>query len=188
MENKFFTLIRPYLEYIDSGKLYRQPFRILYRMIAILMLVIPFAVLFQLIETNFFKYGSGSMVIGMIYIWLVIAAAGWFSFQLWWNRAAQLKQTSAEGDGFAATQGLATLIQTVGEWFGSYLAVVGFLLTLLAMIFLDGNMRFIPGMGKGFGWPGLVLFPVYGFMALIVCRWIAETMRALAAIANNTRK
>ncbi|MDE5944046.1 MAG: hypothetical protein K2G93_00455 [Rikenella sp.] len=188
MENKFFTFIKPYLNYIDSGKLYKQPFRILYQVIAILMLLIPFAALYQLIDSGLFRFAPGRMIFGMILIWLVIAAAGWLSFQLWWNRAAQLKETSTEGDDFVATPVLSNLVQTFGEWFGSYIAGVGFILTLLALIFLGGNMNFIPGMGRGLGWLGLILFPVYGFVVIIVFRWIAETMRALVAIANNTRK
>ncbi|MCH5305036.1 MAG: hypothetical protein J1E79_00995 [Rikenella sp.] len=188
MENKFFSLIKPYLSYIDSGKLYKQPFRILYQAIAILMLLFPLAVLFQLLNTGFFKHATGGMIFGAILIWLVLAAAGCLSFQLWWNRAAQLKQTSTEGDDFVATPVLSNLIQTFGEWLGSYIAAVGFAVTLLALIFTNGNTGFIPGMGKGLGWLGLLLFPIYGFITVVLFRWFAEAMRALVAIANNTRK
>lgn len=188
MDNKFFTLIKPYLDYIDAGKLYKQPFRILYQAIAILMLLLPLAILFQIIDSGLLKGATGSMIFGVILIWLIIAAAGWFSFQLWWNRAAQLKQTSTEGDDFVATPVLSNLVQTFGEWLGSYIAAVGFILTFLSMIFLGGDPSFIPGMGHGFGWLGLVLFPIYGFVIIVIFRWLAETMRALVAIANNTRK
>lgn len=187
MENKFFTFVKPYLNYIDSGKLYKQPFRILYQVIAILMLLVPFVVLYQLIDTGLFKFGTGGMICGALLIWLIIAAAGWLSFQLWWNRAAQLKMTSVEGDDFVATPVLSNLLQTFGEWLGSYIAIVGFLATLLALIFMGGNLSVIPGWG-GYGALGLILFPIYGFVIIVVFRWMAEMMRALVAIANNTRK
>ena len=190
MENKFFSLIKPYLSYIDSGKLYKQPFRILYQTIAILMLLFPLAGLFQLIITGSFEYVTGDIILCIIMIWLVFAAAGWFSFQLWWNRAAQLKQTSTEGDDFVATPVLSNLIQTFGEWFGSYIAAVGFAVTLLALIFTaDGDIDYIPFipdmMLNGLH---LLLFPIYGFITVVLFRWFAEGMRALVAIANNTRK
>lgn len=190
MDNKFFTLIKPYLNYIDEGRLYKQPFRILYQVIAVLMLLAPFALLYQLIETGIFKYGTAGMIVAFILIWLVVAAAGWFSFQLWWERAGQLSRTSQVGDDFVATPVVSNLLQTFGEWLGSYMAVVGFLSTLIAMIFMGStsDLGVIPGIGARNGLMGLIYFPVAGFIIIVVFRWLAETMRALVAIANNTRK
>ena len=39
-----------------------------------------------------------------------------------------------------------------------------------------------------FSFMGIVLFPIYGFLIVIVARVVAEVYRALAAIANNTKK
>lgn len=189
MDNKFFTLIKPYLNYIDDGKLYKQPFKILYQIIAVIMLLLPFALLYQLIQSGIFKYGTGGMIFAFILIWLVVAAAGWFSFQLWWERAGQLKQTSETGDDFVATPVVSNLLQTFGEWLGSYMAVVGFLVTLIALLFMGStaDVSVVPGIPSQGIW-GLVYFPVSGFVILVLFRWLAETMRALVAIANNTRK
>ena len=189
MDNKFFTLIKPYLNYIDDGKLYKQPFRILYQIIAVVMLLAPFWVLYQFVEMGIFTHGTAGMIVAFILIWIVIAAAGWFSFQLWWDRAGQLTRTSHEGDDFVATPVLSNLLQTFGEWLGSYVAVVGFLATLIAMIFMGNTagMGVIPGL-KGEGILGLIYYPIAGFITIVVFRWLAETMRALVAIANNTRK
>lgn len=190
MDNKFFTLIKPYLNYIDEGKLYKQPFRILYQVIAVVMLLVPFALLYQLIDMGIFKHGTAGMIVAFILIWLVVAAAGWFSFQLWWERAGQLSQTSQQGDDFVATPVVSNLLQTFGEWLGSYMAVVGFLATLIAMIFMGNTagLGVIPGIGGGNGLWGLISFPIAGFITIVVFRWLAEMMRALVAIANNTRK
>lgn len=190
MDNKFFTMIKPYLNYIDEGKLYKQPFRILYQVIAVVMLLAPFALLYQLIDTGIFKHGTAGMIVAFILIWLVVTAAGWFSFQLWWERAGQLSQTSQEGDDFVATPVVSNLLQTFGEWLGSYMAVVGFLATLIAMIFMGNTagLGLIPGISGGNGLWGLISFPIAGFITIIVFRWLAEMMRALVAIANNTRK
>lgn len=190
MDNKFFTMIKPYLNYIDEGKLYKQPFRILYQVIAVVMLLVPFALLYQLIDMGIFKHGTAGMIVAFILIWLVVAAAGWFSFQLWWERAGQLSQTSQQGDDFVATPVVSNLLQTFGEWLGSYMAVVGFLATLIAMIFMGNTagLGVIPGISGGNGLWGLISFPIAGFITIVVFRWLAEMMRALVAIANNTRK
>lgn len=190
MDNKFFTMIKPYLNYIDEGKLYKQPFRILYQVIAAVMLLVPFALLYQLIDMGIFKHGTAGMIVAFILIWLVVAAAGWFSFQLWWERAGQLSQTSQQGDDFVATPVVSNLLQTFGEWLGSYMAVVGFLATLIAMIFMGNTagLGVIPGISGGNGLWGLISFPIAGFITIVVFRWLAEMMRALVAIANNTRK
>lgn len=190
MDNKFFTLIKPYLRYIDDGNLYKQPFRILYQIIAIVMLLVPFWLLYQLIDLGVFKHGTAGMVVAFILIWIVVAGAGWFSFQLWWERSGQLTQTSQSGDDFVATPVLSNLLQTFGEWLGSYMAAVGFLATLIAMIFMGNTsgLGMIPGLGGANGIMGLVYFPIAGFITVVVFRWLAEMMRALVAIANNTRK
>lgn len=188
MNSKFFTFIQPYLNYIDGGKLYKQPFRILYQVIAVLMLLFPFFFLYQLIDSGLMDGAPANIVVAAILIWIIIDVAGWLSFQLWWMRALQLNQTSREGDDFIATPVLSNLLQTLGEWLGSYMAIVGFLITLIGLIFMGEAMSIVnlivPVMG---GW-GLIYFPVAGFIIIVIFRGIAEMIRALVAIANNTRK
>jgi len=38
------------------------------------------------------------------------------------------------------------------------------------------------------GWTGIFLLPIIGYLIVILTRFLAEQFRALAAIANNTRK
>lgn len=189
-DNKFFTMIRPYLNYIDAGKLYKQPFKILYMIIAVLMLIMPFVMLYRMIDGHVFSMTAG-LAIAAILIWIVFAAAGWFSFQLWWNRADDVQQTSHEGDEFVATPVISHLIQTTGEWFGSYLAGVGFLMTLISWLLGGGDgMNYL--MYSIAGTPGspldIIRFPIIGFLIIVFSRWIAEMIRALVAIANNTKR
>lgn len=85
MESKFFTFVRPYLDYIDSGRFFRQPFCWLYSVLAVLNLLFPLIVLAQSCRLGVFHAG-GKVVIAFIIAFLVLALGGWISFQIWWNR------------------------------------------------------------------------------------------------------
>lgn len=103
-------------------------------------------------------------------------------------------QSSKQGDDFIAIPVFSDFIQTVGEWAGTWIAVVGGLLSLLLSLILGDDMFLMNrALGFGFGFldfsfMGIVLFPIYGFLIVIVARVVAEVYRALAAIANNTKK
>lgn len=117
---------------------------------------------------------------------------GWISFQIWWNRKNRIMQSSKQGDDFIAIPVFSDFIQTAGEWAGTWIAVVGGLLSLLLSLILGDDM-FLMNRALGFGFldfsfMGIVLFPIYGFLIVIVARVVAEVYRALAAIANNTKK
>ena len=55
MENKFFTFIKPYLNYIDNGHLYRKPFSWLYVLLAIINLIAPLYVFYMAVDNNIFE-------------------------------------------------------------------------------------------------------------------------------------
>lgn len=123
-DNKFFSFFEPVLKYIDTGKFFREPFRWLYAILAILNLLTPIVLLVMAINNDLFRYGGGRMI---------------------------------------------------------------------AAIFLNGDASMLRMMGTGafFGSGSLiyiVLNPIYGFIIVVVTRAVAETFRALAAIANNTKK
>ena len=44
-DNKFFSFFEPVLKYIDTGKFFREPFRWLYAILAILNLLTPIVLL-----------------------------------------------------------------------------------------------------------------------------------------------
>jgi hypothetical protein len=190
MENKFTSFIKPYLQYIDAGHLYRKPFSWLYIIIAVLNLLAPIAILVAAINENIFK-APGNMIITFILVWIVIAIAGWISFQIWWDRKSKVLDSSVEGDDFTATPVFAHFIQTLGEWFGTWIGFVGFFFALFATLILGDDARHLTRMlDMGFMETGIifiVLMPVYGFLIIVSARFLAEWFRALACIANNTR-
>ena len=191
MDNKFFTFIRPYLDFIDSGKLFRKPFGWLYTLLALVNLFIPFLVLYQAIDNRIFR-APAKYIFVFIIVWLVIAFVCWIGFQLWWDRKDKVNLTSSEDDDFIATPVFSHFLQTMGEWLGTFVGGVGFIFTLLATIFLGRDAYMLSrqiGLGHmDVGIIAIILMPIYGFLIIVVTRFLAEQFRALASIANNTKK
>jgi len=191
MEKIFFQFIKPYLSFIDDGKIYREPFSWLYTVLAAINLIIPFYVLYLAIDNNLFSAGAKYVIVFLL-IWLFIAFAGWVSFQIWWDRKEKVVGIAQDKDEFVATPVFSHFIQTSGEWMGTWIAIVGFGTALLTTLFLGDEARFFTqatGIGfLGTGFLSIILMPVYGFLIIIASRFLSELFRAIAAIANNTKK
>jgi len=191
MDNKFFTFIKPYLSFIDNGHLYRKPFSWLYVLLAILNLLLPIYILYQAIDHNIFEAPTKRLIVFLL-VWLILAFAGWISFQLWWDRKSKVIASSLVGDEFVATPVFSHFIQTLGEWFGTWIGIVGFSVALLTTVILgDEAYYFSMSVGLPFletGFLAVILMPIYGFLIIVVSRFLAEQFRALSSISNNTRK
>ncbi len=192
MENKFFTFFNSFFAYIDQGKLFRKPFSWLYCIFAIANLLMPIGVLVKLINSGLFQYLGGKEIVGIVLIWFVLAFAGWFGFQLWWNRMPKASSLTADSDDFVATPVVSHFIQTTGEWLGCFIGGLGCIGSLLATIFIGAEAS---SLGRAMGLSflnftamGIILMPIYGFLIIVFFRYIAELARALASIANNTKK
>jgi hypothetical protein len=192
MDNKFLTFIKPYLSFIDSGHLYRKPFSWLYSVFGILNLLFPLYVFYMAIDNGIFDSGA-KVVFLFLFLWIIIVFAGWISFQLWWDRKSKIIDTSYENDEFVATPVFSNLIQTMGEWLGTWIGIVGCCSALFTTIFLSGEegYYFSRSIGIPFIRSGLffiVLMPIFGFLIIVTTRFVAEQFRAITSIANNTRK
>ena len=67
MNNKLFTFLDPLLGYIDNGRFFREPFRWLYVIFAVLNLLFPIFILAKVIEMDFFKYAEGKLILAFHY-------------------------------------------------------------------------------------------------------------------------
>jgi hypothetical protein len=188
------TFIEPALSYIDSGKLFRKPFGWLYMALAAVNAVLPFYLLYKMIDTGVLKHAPTKFVFAFIFAWLFVVAACWVGLQIWWNRKDKVQETSQEGAEFPVTPVIAHFVQTFGEWFGAFVAIVGFGISLFGLLFLGnaaselGYYFSMPFSFASIGFWGMILSPVQGFLIIIVFRYLAELFRAFAAIANNTKK
>ena len=192
MENNFFIFFKPFFDYIDSGELFRKPCGWLYVAIAVCNLLFPFFVLYNVISTEFLSFVPGKFIFVFILILIILPAAGWFSFQLRWNRKSKVENLTKESDEFVGIPVFSHFIQTFGEWLGCYVAIVGCLFALFTSLILGsdtGAFSQIPGLDfLSVSAAGIILMPLYGYIIIVASRFIAESARALAAIANNTKK
>lgn len=191
MNKKYFTFVEPYLSYIDGGHLYRKPFSWLYALLAIVNLFVPILIFIQALENSIFR-SPAKIIIVFFLVWIMIAITSWISFLLWWDRKSKVLSTSSEGDDFFATPVFSHLIQTIGEWLGTWIGIVGFSIALFTTLFLGGNGYYLSmQLGLSFlqtGSTAIILMPVIGFLIIVITRFLAEQFRALASIANNTKK
>lgn len=187
--NLFISFIRPFLATIDSGAFFRKVFSWIYVIIAILNILLPVYVLFKAIDEGIFSE-EGKAVFTFLILWLAFALLCWFGFQLWWNRREKVIQSSYSGAEFAATPVLAHFIQTIGEWYGIIVGVLGFLSGLLSLLFgyedRYGRNDF-PMLLGDLGWSLIFLGPVIGFFIVFLFRFLSEAIKVLAVIANNTK-
>lgn len=96
----------------------------------------------------------------------------------------KLKEAIQEENEFIAIPVVSHLTQTMGEWLGLYIGVIGTLCSVVIAIFAANEIRYILPIPSGM----FFLMPIYGFLIVVFARLLAELYRALAVIANNTRK
>ena len=185
-ETSFFTFSKPYLDFIGKGKI----FSLVYYVMAVINLVLPFVIMYQVIDSGFFGWGLGAKyVFAFIFSWVVIVFACWIGFQLWWDRRKTVSDIGSSE--FIATPIFSEIFQTFGEWLGTFIGITGAGVGLFASIFLgsdiDSLLRMI-GLGfMGFGVATVVVGPVVGYFIIIVFRFLAEQLRLFAALVNNTK-
>lgn len=188
---KFTSFINPYLEYIDSGKIFRRPFSILYTVLAVLNLLIPIAILIGAIKNDVFDF-EFKFILTFILVWFSIIFASWIGFQIWWDRRTKINFSSSHTDDFVATPSFSHFLQTSGEWIGSWIAIVGTCGALFTSLILGSDSYIIDSMiGIPFldgGFVFVIIAPIYGFLVIILSRFVAEQIRALTSIANNTKQ
>jgi hypothetical protein len=184
-EGPFFIFSRPYLEFLGKGKL----FNLVYVVMAVANLIIPFVILYQVIDSGFFSYGA-KFVFAFIFAWLTIVFACWIGFQLWWDR--RKKVINIGSSEFIATPIFSEILQTFGEWLGTLIGIVGGVGGLIASIFLGDDVNYLFSMiGFGFMQFGIltvIVGPVIGFFIIILFRFFAEQLRIFASLANNTKE
>jgi len=185
-KNPFFNFAGPYLDYIGKGNI----FTLVYIVMAVLNLLLPFIILYKVIDSGFFGYFGAKGVFTFIFAWIVIVFACWIGFQIWWNRRTKVSVISTSE--FVATPIFSEILQTSGEWLGTFIGIVGAGVGLIATIALgnDANDFFsIIGMGfLNYGALVIIIGPVIGFFIIILFRFFAEQLRILAALANNTKE
>jgi len=185
-EKKFFSLSRPYLKFIDKSKIYS----LIYYVMAVINLIIPFVILYQVIDSGVFRYLEAKYIFAFLLSWIVVVFACWIGFQLWWNRRKKVDELGESE--FSATLIFSEILQTTGEWIGTLIGIIGAGAGLLAFIFLGNDLdevfRMI-GMGSLALGPAIIIAgPIIGFSIIILFRFLAEQLRLFASLVEHTRE
>lgn len=193
-----------YLRGIDQGGFFRKPIGWLFFATGGAAILGTFAFIAQVYEKvdhigSLFKgvnsgYALRLIVFAIALIGILLAAGG-FCTLIWWRRAKHISRDLLPGDEYTATPLMAILVQTIAETIGAWIGIVGASGTLLVFLLSwgenNGGMR-IPGLDefremRNMGVVGVIVFPIVGWLVVLLGKWFAELLKVAASIANNTR-
>ena len=117
-------------------------------------------------------------------VWLIIAI---FSFGYWMRRLRRLDNLSNPKDEFVVIPLGTYLLQWVGEWLALVLTVGGVFAIIVSLADVKTS-SFILLLITHFGFKGGIIAIVVSIVIVFIFRVVAERIRALAAIANNTSR
>lgn len=194
------------LSLIDNGKFFIIPMKWIYKLFSILAFVLPLVVLFfiyQLFDSGMLKYAEGwtkfVAVVFCILFFVTMLGVAYANFLFWQSRCKKIDHIVKVGDQVVAIPLYSNLIQNSGEIWGINVAVVGPVLSLLVYLFTVFTGANAMGMGGSDNYflliiIGLVTLIIYtiisiiiGFLIVLIFRFIAESIRLVAQIANDAR-
>lgn len=128
---------------------------------------------------------GGNTILALILFSLMVLMLGALNFLLWWSRLVDLKILLKVQDKFVATPVASHFIQTLGESLGLTVCLWGFFTSL---IFFTCHL---PIGQLGFNFTGMGIIGLFapilvGFFILFVFRIVAELLKAVIVIANNS--
>jgi len=129
MNSPFAGFLKLFPNYIDSGRLFREPMSWPYAAFALISLILPI-IFFIVAASNRVFDMPGEFITAFALIWLIFAFVAWINFQIWWNRREKALKSSSEGDAFTTSMPFAHLDQTFGESMGVSLAITGIMSSL----------------------------------------------------------
>lgn len=178
------AILKPMFDYIDSGKLFRQPIQWLYYALGVFLAIF---MLYSISTTSdMFKIGGVAIVVAVFLIILMIALAA-FSLLYWFKRGNDVKIDTPKGARFVAIPVIANIIRCFGEYAGIVMAVSGVFIGVIAGIFwlFSRELQYIIDIC-----PFILIIagPVVGYLQLLVNRFLSESMLAIASIANDVRE
>lgn len=130
---------------------------------------------------------GGKAILGLILYSFMVILVGILNFLLWWSRFLDLKTLIKVQDKFVVTPIAAHFLQTFGESIGLSICLWGFFAELI-------NQTCHLTVGQfGLNYSQFGIFSIFipivaGFLIAFVFRIVAELLKAIIVIANNTGK
>lgn len=204
------NLIKHYLEqylgYIDDGRFFREPLKILYIIFGILPVSVPLFYLYTLVDDwdSMVGYSEGwtkfTIVVAVLLIFVWLLAMAYCAFVYWMQRKNDLHHTIRVGEKIVAIPTLAHVVKCMGESYALVisLSVVGVYVILYVVSFLNGFSFFYydPTVGEFLKCAvlGIVLFAVlllglfvFSYFVVLGAHTISEKLLVKAMIANDVR-
>lgn len=178
------AILKPLFDYIDSGKLFRQPIQWLYYALGVVFAIF---MLYSISLTSvMFKIGGIAIVVAVFIIILMIALSA-FSVLYWFKRGNDVRIDTPMGARFVAIPVIANIVRCFGEYVGIVMAVSGVFIGVFAGIFwlFSKELQYIMDICP---FILIVVGPVVGYLHLLINRYISERMLAIASIANDTHE
>lgn len=178
------AILKPLFDYIDSGKLFRQPIQWLYYAQGVVFAIF---MLYSISLTSYmFKIGGIAIVVAVFIIILMIALSA-FSVLYWFKRGNDVGIDTPKGARFVAIPVIANIVRCFGEYVGIVMAVSGVFIGVFAGIFwlFSKELQYIMDICP---FILIVVGPVVGYLHLLFNRFISEMMLAIASIANDTHE
>lgn len=130
---------------------------------------------------------GGKAIVGIILYSFMVILVGILNFLLWWSRFLDLKTLIRVQDKFVVTPIAAHFLQTIGESLGITVCLWGFFAELIRQTCHITVGQF--GLSyTQFGIFSIFIPIVAGFLIAFVFRIVAELLKAVVVIANNTGK
>lgn len=130
---------------------------------------------------------GGNTIVALLLFSVMVLLLGALNFLLWWSRLMDLKTLVKVQDKFVATPVASHFIQTFGESLGLTVSLWGF---FTALIYFTCHLS----IGQ-FGWSltslgvvSIFLPIVVGFLIMFVFRIMAELLKAVIVIANDSHE
>lgn len=178
------AILKPLFDYIDSGKLFRQPIQWLYYALGVVFAI--FMLYSISLTSDMFKIGGIAIVVAVFIIILMIALSA-FSVLYWFKRGNDVRIDTPKGARFVAIPVIANIVRCFGEYVGIVMAVSGVFIGVFAGIFwlFSKELQYIMDICP---FILIVVGPVVGYLHLLSNRFLSEFMLAIASIANDTHE
>ena len=183
-----YGIVNPVVKGFDSGNYFRVIAKcIIYIMAYGFLLWQPLqaVITYRMFDNMYLSDGLASFKF-LLFMMAVagLLLAGW-SMGYWRKRVRRIDSLLKPGDDFVAIPLGSYLLQWIGEWLAAVLCVMGVFGLFLSLSVSSGRYYLDEFLPLGFLGSGFTVI-ITGLILPFVCRIMAESIRALAAIANNT--
>ena len=181
----FYAVLVPIVRSFDNGKFFLYTAKTIIDIIVTTFLLSqPCQAYYLFKEKGLQGLSSAEKTVELIFaiVWLIIAI---FSFGYWMKRIRDLDKMYNPNDKFVVIPLGTYLFQWLGEWLALMLTV-GSIFAIIVSLANVHTSSFILSLISLYGWSGGIIAILVSIMIVFVFRLIAEKVRALAAIANNT--